>query len=136
MINYRGRNYQGFIQLAIGRVIYKKLVIGTCDLQSLGFSEIYIIFKRLASRARPHRKTSRTNANLVYQDVINATKENLNQSVFTNKQVGQGVQRLVNKEKRGLVQREEEIEPASIKNVTYGLSFGLLLYSLYKINTI
>lgn len=99
-------------------------------------SRVYSTCYRLASRARPHRKTSRTNANLVYQDVINATKENLNQSVFTNKQVGQGVQRLVNKEKRGLVQREEEIEPASIKNVTYGLSFGLLLYSLYKINTI
>lgn len=35
---------------------------------------------RLARKARPRRTTSRNNANLVYEDVINATKENLNQS--------------------------------------------------------
>ena len=77
---------------------------------------------RLARKARPRRTTSRNNANLVYQDVINATKENLNQSgerfkwaflighlVFTNEIVGRGVQRLVDKEKKGLVQREEEL---------------------------
>ena len=76
---------------------------------------------RLARKARPRRTTSRNNANLVYEDVINATKENLNQSgkrfkqtflighlVFTNEIVGRGVQRLVDKEKKGLVQREEE----------------------------
>jgi len=60
--------------------------------------------------------------------------------VFTNEIVGRGVQRLVDKEKKGLVQREEELpvydgQPA-VKKMTYGLSIGLLLYSLYKINSI
>ena len=136
---------------------------------------------RLARKARPRRTTSRNNANLVYEDVINATKENLNQSgerfkwtflighlVFTNESVGRGVQRLVDKEKKGLVQREEEFpvydgqpavkkarvsrtkkfilyyavklerleHPQNPDQMTYGLSIGLLLYSLYKINSI
>jgi len=103
-------------------------------------SRVYSTCYRLARKARPRRTTSRNNANLVYQDVINATKENLNQSVFTNEIVGRGVQRLVDKEKKGLVQREEELpvydgQPA-VKKMTYGLSIGLLLYSLYKINSI
>merc|ERR1712137_208121 len=103
-------------------------------------SRVYSTCYRLARRARPRRTTSRNNANLVYEDVINATKENLNQSVFTNQMVGRGVERLVNKEKKGLVQREEEIPvyngQGAVKKMTYGLSIGLLLYSLYKINSI
>jgi hypothetical protein len=103
-------------------------------------SRVYSTCYRLARRARPRRITSRNNANLVYRDVINATKENHNQSLFTNENVGRGVQRLVDKEKKGLVQREEEFlnydgQP-TVKKMTYGLSIGLLIYSLYKINSI